>query len=80
MEIYRRIRQFSKLPIIMVTAKKEITDRVMGLDLGADDYIIKPFAIKELLARMRVLRRENKKVYSKGIGVPSDETQNIFYT
>ena len=60
MEVCRRIRQFSSIPIIMLTAKGEITDRVMGLDLGADDYLTKPFAIEELLARIRVIRRKNK--------------------
>lgn len=53
MEVLRRLRQFSELPVIMLTAKDEVTDKVMGLDLGADDYITKPFAIEELLARIR---------------------------
>lgn len=53
MEACRRIRQFSDVPIIMLTAKDETMDKVMGLDLGADDYMTKPFAIEELLARMR---------------------------
>lgn len=53
-----RIREFSSVPIIMVTAKGEEQDRVRGLDLGADDYIVKPFSATELLARVRaVLRR-----------------------
>lgn len=53
-----RIREFSKVPIIVVTAKGEERDRVRGLDLGADDYIVKPFSATELLARVRsVLRR-----------------------
>lgn len=55
MEVLRRIRQVSDLPVIMLTAKDDITDKVMGLDLGAQDYITKPFAIEELLARIRVL-------------------------
>lgn len=58
-EICRRVRQFSAVPIIMLTAKGDITDRVMGLDTGADDYLTKPFAIEELLARIRVIRRRN---------------------
>lgn len=53
MEVLRRMRQSSELPVIMLTAKDEVTDKVMGLDLGADDYITKPFAIEELLARIR---------------------------
>jgi DNA-binding response OmpR family regulator len=56
-----RIREFSNIPIIMVTAKGEEQDRVRGLDLGADDYIVKPFSATELLARVRaVLRRAEK--------------------
>ncbi|KIL48822.1 PhoB family transcriptional regulator [Jeotgalibacillus alimentarius] len=57
MEICRRIRQVKDLPIIMITAKDGVMDRVSGLDSGADDYIVKPFAIEELLARMRALMR-----------------------
>jgi len=54
----QRIRQFSNVPIIMLTAKSEEQDRVRGLDVGADDYLVKPFSIMELLARVRaVLRR-----------------------
>lgn len=54
MEVLRRIRQVSEIPVIMLTAKDDIIDKVMGLDIGADDYITKPFAIEELLARIRV--------------------------
>lgn len=53
-EICRRVRNFSNVPIIMLTAKDETMDKVAGLDSGADDYLTKPFAIEELLARMRV--------------------------
>jgi DNA-binding response OmpR family regulator len=54
----QRIRQFSTVPIIMLTAKGEEHDRVRGLDVGADDYLVKPFSVMELLARVRaVLRR-----------------------
>src|SRR5512140_3504244 len=54
----QRIRQFSNVPIIMLTAKGEEQDRVRGLDVGADDYLVKPFSVMELLARVRaVLRR-----------------------
>jgi len=58
MELARRLRQDSTIPIIMVTGKRDEADRVMGLELGADDYITKPFSPRELLARVRaVLRR-----------------------
>lgn len=53
MEVCRRIRQSSDIPIIMLTAKDDTMDKVMGLDVGADDYMTKPFAIEELLARIR---------------------------
>ena len=60
MEILRRLRQTSETPVIILTAKDDITDKVMGLDIGADDYITKPFAIEELLARIRVIfKRKN---------------------
>jgi DNA-binding response OmpR family regulator len=56
--VCQRIRQFSTVPIIMLTAKGEEQDRVHGLDVGADDYLVKPFSVMELLARVRaVLRR-----------------------
>ena len=57
-EVCRRIRQFSNVPIIMLTAKSDISDKVLGLDIGANDYLTKPFAIEELLARIRVHTRE----------------------
>ena len=56
-DVCRRIRQVSTVPIIMMTARDSVIDRVSGLDHGADDYIVKPFAIEELLARMRALFR-----------------------
>jgi DNA-binding response OmpR family regulator len=59
-EICSRVRAVRKTPVIMLTARDSITDRVSGLDSGADDYIPKPFAIEELLARIRaLLRRSN---------------------
>ncbi|MDT2304364.1 response regulator transcription factor [Paenibacillus larvae] len=57
-EVCRRVREGgSDVPILMLTAKDEISDRVKGLDIGADDYLVKPFALEELLARVRVLLR-----------------------
>ena len=59
-EVCRRIRERSRIPIIMLTARGDETDRVVGLEIGADDYVPKPFSPRELLARMRaVLRRTN---------------------
>lgn len=53
LEVLRRIRKVSEVPIIMLTARDAVMDKVSGLDAGADDYITKPFAIEELLARIR---------------------------
>ncbi|MED1782770.1 response regulator transcription factor [Brevibacillus fortis] len=58
--VCQKIRSVKKTPIIMLTARDSITDRVSGLDSGADDYIPKPFAIEELLARMRVVFRRQE--------------------
>ncbi len=59
MEVLRRIRRASSVPVIMLTARDSVTDKVAGLDLGADDYITKPFAIEELLARIRTALRKS---------------------
>jgi DNA-binding response OmpR family regulator len=68
----QRIREFSNVPIIMLTAKGEEQDRVKGLDLGADDYLVKPFSATELLARVRaVLRRAQ---------IPTEHGQERFFT
>ncbi|HWP98682.1 MAG TPA: response regulator transcription factor [Syntrophomonadaceae bacterium] len=60
MEVLRRLRQCTETPVIMLTARDEVTDKVMGLDIGADDYMTKPFAIEELLARIRVMLKRRK--------------------
>lgn len=61
-EVCRRLREFSTVPIIMLTARREQVDKIRGLDLGADDYLTKPFDAKELLARVRAqLRRSSFK-------------------
>lgn len=64
MEVCRRLRQEEIMtPVIMLTAKDDISDKVMGLDIGADDYMTKPFAIEELLARIRVvLKRKSNQI------------------
>jgi len=65
-QICQEIRSYSPIPIIMLTAKDEVEDRVKGLDLGADDYVVKPFALGELLARVRAhLRRKTPSVEKK---------------
>jgi two-component system OmpR family response regulator len=57
LELCRHVRQSSSVPILMLTAKSEETDRVLGLEMGADDYLTKPFGSRELLARIRALLR-----------------------
>lgn len=60
LEVLRRIRKLSSVPVILLTARGDTLDKVSGLDAGADDYLPKPFAIEELLARIRsLLRRKN---------------------
>ena len=62
LEVCRRIRKTKQTPIIIITAKGETFDKVVGLDYGADDYIVKPFEIEELLARIRVNLRRTSQV------------------
>lgn len=81
-EICRRVRKFSDVPIIMLTAKDEIMDKVAGLDSGADDYLTKPFAIEELLARMRVAFKHvhagsTKKVHLEVQGLEIDTDKRM---
>lgn len=59
-EVSKRLRQASDVPILMLTAKGTVADKVTGLDSGADDYMVKPFAFDELLARVRVLLRRRQ--------------------
>ena len=67
-DVCRELRRVSQVPIIMLTARGEEADRVVGLELGADDYVVKPFSVRELVARIRaVLRRADSPS-------PGDET------
>ena len=68
LDVCRALRRDSDVPIIMLTARVEETDRLIGLELGADDYITKPFSPRELVARVRViLRRVNREVVQSGL-------------
>ncbi len=67
LEVLRRLRKTSSIPVILLTARDAVMDKVSGLDLGADDYITKPFAIEELLARIRLAMRHKEQTK------PSDE-------
>ena len=62
MEVLRRLRKESQMPVIMLTARDSVVDKVSGLDSGADDYVTKPFAIEELLARIRAALRKKSGV------------------
>lgn len=64
-EVCRHIREFSDVPIIMLTAKNDDMDKILGLEYGADDYLTKPFNILELKARIKAILRRNKRQESK---------------
>ena len=69
MEVLRRVRKHKDVPVIMVTARDAVMDKVAGLDAGADDYLTKPFAIEELFARIRVaLKRAEAVRVASGVG------------
>ncbi len=73
MEVLRRLRRSSDVPVIMLTARDAVMDKVAGLDQGADDYITKPFAIEELLARIRLaLRRSSHQAHENTQDTPDD--------
>ena len=65
LEVLRRLRRSSSVPVILLTARDAVMDKVTGLDSGADDYVTKPFAIEELLARIRVTLRKNRPEQNK---------------
>lgn len=73
LEVLRRLRKTSDVPVILLTARDAVMDKVSGLDSGADDYVTKPFAIEELLARIRVALK--KKVSAK----PAEDESAITY-
>ncbi|MCI6012735.1 MAG: response regulator transcription factor [Firmicutes bacterium] len=79
LEVLRRLRRTSQVPVIMLTARDAVMDKVSGLDAGADDYITKPFAIEELLARIRVvfkkqngLQQQTRRMTACGVTVDTD--------
>ncbi len=71
-EVCRRIRQKSQVPIIMLTARDEEIDRVFGLEIGADDYVTKPFGLRELIARIRAVSRRRA-----AVDLPTSEVLEI---
>ena len=62
LDVLRRIRQQSAVPVLMLTARNDLTDRVVGLEVGADDYLVKPFHLPELIARVRALLRRTERI------------------
>ena len=81
LQVLKEIRKTSKAPVIMLTARDETFDKVLGLELGADDYIVKPFEIAELLARVEtVLRRYHKTEKLITIGDVRVDTQSRVVT
>ena len=83
-EVCRKLRTFSNIPIIMVTAKTEEIDRLLGLELGADDYICKPFSPREVVARVKAVLRRSRATIIEGLwltGGPiqlNPETREVF--
>ncbi|HEX9017426.1 MAG TPA: response regulator transcription factor [Chloroflexota bacterium] len=71
LEVCRRIRRESVVPILMLTARAEEIDRVLGLEVGADDYVTKPFSVRELLARVRAILRRAEFLRGEGSAEPS---------
>ena len=72
LSVLRKIREKSDVPVIMLTAKGDETDRVVGLELGADDYLAKPFSPRELLARIKAIRRRNDRPGAQPLLAPSE--------
>ncbi len=73
LSVCRQLRQNYLMPIIMLTARSEEVDRVLGLEVGADDYLVKPFGVRELLARTRAALRRVELEARRGVGAASDE-------
>ena len=69
-EFFRRIRQITDTPVIYMTARDAEIDRVAGLEMGADDYIVKPFSLRELVARVRVVLRRTETASAANAGTP----------
>ncbi len=77
LEVCRRLRAASDVPILILTAKDAVPDRVAGLDAGADDYLVKPFAFDELLARLRAILRRRQPVAQQEVLSLGDLTMNL---
>ncbi len=78
LEVLRRLRQSAPTPVLMLTARSEETDRVVGLELGADDYLTKPFSMRELVARVRALLRRAELIHQT-LSADRSETGDVLY-
>jgi DNA-binding response OmpR family regulator len=74
MEVLRRLREESSVPVLMLTARGEVTDRVFGLEGGADDYLVKPFSLQEMVARVHALLRREERF--RGM-MEADQSQSV---
>ncbi|HZD19652.1 MAG TPA: response regulator [Burkholderiales bacterium] len=72
LDICRELRSFSDIPIVMVTARVEEIDRLIGLDLGADDYVCKPFSARELVARVKAILRRGRLPMANGLALDDE--------
>jgi two-component system response regulator CpxR len=72
-EVLRQLRQHSKVPVLMFTARGDETDRIVGLEMGADDYLPKTFSSRELLARLRAVIRRSKMVENEFVDVTAED-------
>lgn len=78
LEVLRELRRNSDVPVIIATARGEETDRIVGLELGADDYVVKPFSVRELAARVRAIARRRRNEPTVGGGrVVVDRTRHV---
>ncbi len=75
-EILKRLREKSRVPVIMVTAREEETDKILGLDTGADDYVTKPFSVRELMSRVKANIRRSQ-VSAEPASVQTDDRQTF---
>ncbi|TCP58260.1 DNA-binding response OmpR family regulator [Tumebacillus sp. BK434] len=77
LEVCRKLREFSEVPVIFLTAKTEELDKLLGLELGADDYITKPFSMRELAARIRVVLRRLQRAQGEAVPLPEKNEQLV---
>src|SRR5205814_4506812 len=70
-EVCRRVRKFSDVPVIFLTSRSDEIDRVVGLEIGGDDYVVKPFSSRELLARIKAIRRRHDRSAAASVENPA---------